>query len=64
MESEKYYFNRSKIVSIFIISTFVSSIFTFSLAGNIIAHTPGQFTISEIFLIIIFTREKANFGGK
>ena len=45
--------------------TFVSTIYTFSLAGNIIFYTPSQITIREMYFNhIIYKGEYADSGGK
>ena len=46
-------------------STLVSSVYTFSLAGNIIVYTPNQGTNREKYFIqIIYKRKDAKCGGK
>ena len=56
---------NTKGYNLYINSTFVSPIYTFSLAGNIIVYTPNQGKIREkYFNHIIYKGKKADFGGK
>ena len=67
MKSDKYYFNSTKVVINYNnIKSFISLIYTFSLAGKITVYTPSQGANSKMYFIHSYyiKRKNAKSGGK